>query len=74
MNVSERWKYKVAIVDAVQLKSLNTDATISIPAFVIQAMQQPEFGDWNEDAWIVQKPDGSVAMYSDGDFRAEFEQ
>lgn len=70
-----QWKYKVAIVEAHQLEEFNTDHTVSIPGWVLDAMISKVVPTGTPSThWLVKKPDDSVALYSDEDFKKEFEQ
>lgn len=70
-----QWKYKVAIVQAHQLKEFNTDKTVAIPGWLLDEMISGTVPTGTPSThWVVKKPDDSVALYSDEDFKKEFEQ
>lgn len=67
------YQYRRTLVEAVQLSSFNTNHTVTIPRWVLDKIVDGTVQDKDDSDWLVKKPDGSIAVYSNDDFNKEFE-
>lgn len=69
-----KYQYKVVEVDAHQLAEFEGTDTVQIPMWLMDFIIAGKATDFQSDAWVVKKPDGSVAIYTNGDFEDEFQK